>query len=312
MQRGSCDFIKRCLSYSESIHSCELRRNGLTPFRYLMFLSISLSLLIGCWHLNYLYLIYLILIICLLLILVLVERKFFAIAQRRVGPTLLGRNGVQQLFADLFKTLNKQIFATTLFLNYGYWVICGYFILHLISLQFITICWYYFIHQDYYYLLFFQLIFSILANCCFLYLNCFINSKYNFIAMTRAVLNSFISDLFITSTYILIIFLVKSPSLIDILIYQEYCWFVIILFPFGLCFIFQLIFESRRTPFDNLEAESELVSGYTTDISGFNLMILLLVEYVHIALSFFINFFLFCGTPSFLSSCGLYWFIIFY
>ena len=277
-----------------------------------MLLSLSLILLICCWHLNYLFIIYLILIICLLLILVLVERKFFAIAQRRVGPSLLGRNGVQQLFADLFKTLNKQIFSTTIYLNYGYWLLCGYFILHLCSLQFVCICWYYFIHQDYYLLLLFQLIFSILANCCFLYLSCFINSRYNFIAMTRAVLNSFISDLFITSTYILMIFLTKSTFLSDILNYQEYCWFASILFPFGLCFIFHLIFESRRTPFDNLEAESELVSGYTTDISGFNLMILLLVEYIHIALSFFINFFLFCGVPHVLCGLGFYWLILFF
>ena len=33
-----------------------------------------------------------------------------AFAQRCMGPTLLGRNGAFQIFADLFKMLSKEIF----------------------------------------------------------------------------------------------------------------------------------------------------------------------------------------------------------
>ena len=33
-----------------------------------------------------------------------------AFAQRRMGPTVLGRNGAFQIFADLFKMLSKEIF----------------------------------------------------------------------------------------------------------------------------------------------------------------------------------------------------------
>jgi NADH-quinone oxidoreductase subunit H len=50
------------------------------------------------------------LVILLTLFTVLVERKLLAFAQRRMGPTLMGRNGAFQIIADLFKMLTKEIF----------------------------------------------------------------------------------------------------------------------------------------------------------------------------------------------------------
>jgi NADH:ubiquinone oxidoreductase subunit H len=44
------------------------------------------------------------------LFIVLTERKMLAFAQRRMGPTLMGRNGAFQILADLFKMLSKEIF----------------------------------------------------------------------------------------------------------------------------------------------------------------------------------------------------------
>jgi len=51
-------------------------------------------------------------LMCILLTLfvVLTERKLLAFAQRRMGPTLMGRNGAFQILADLFKMLTKEIF----------------------------------------------------------------------------------------------------------------------------------------------------------------------------------------------------------
>jgi NADH:ubiquinone oxidoreductase subunit H len=55
------------------------------------------------------------LIICLFsvflaLFVVLVERKFLAYAQRRMGPAVMGRNGAFQIALDLIKLLTKEIF----------------------------------------------------------------------------------------------------------------------------------------------------------------------------------------------------------
>jgi NADH-quinone oxidoreductase subunit H len=41
---------------------------------------------------------------------VLLERKFLAYAQRRMGPAVMGRNGAFQIILDLVKLLTKEIF----------------------------------------------------------------------------------------------------------------------------------------------------------------------------------------------------------
>jgi NADH:ubiquinone oxidoreductase subunit H len=51
-----------------------------------------------------------VLTLLLTLFTVLTERKFLAYAQRRMGPTLMGRNGAFQIGLDLVKLLTKEIF----------------------------------------------------------------------------------------------------------------------------------------------------------------------------------------------------------
>jgi NADH:ubiquinone oxidoreductase subunit H len=50
------------------------------------------------------------LVIIFTLFIILTERKLLSFSQRRMGPTLLGRNGAFQIIADLFKMLTKEIF----------------------------------------------------------------------------------------------------------------------------------------------------------------------------------------------------------
>jgi NADH:ubiquinone oxidoreductase subunit H len=44
------------------------------------------------------------------LFVVLTERKLLAYAMRRMGPTLMGRNGAFQIALDLLKLMTKEIF----------------------------------------------------------------------------------------------------------------------------------------------------------------------------------------------------------
>lgn len=49
-------------------------------------------------------------VVLLTLFVVLLERKLLSFVQRRMGPTLMGRNGALQIVADLFKMLTKEVF----------------------------------------------------------------------------------------------------------------------------------------------------------------------------------------------------------
>ena len=46
--------------------------------------------------------------VLLTLFVVLTERKLLAYAMRRMGPTLMGRNGAFQIALDLFKLVTKE------------------------------------------------------------------------------------------------------------------------------------------------------------------------------------------------------------
>ena len=53
--------------------------------------------------------------------------------------------------------------------------------------------------------------------------------------------------------------------------------------------IFIFLLDINRVPFDYLEAESELIAGYTNEYMGFLFGLFVLIEYLHI---FFFSYFL--------------------
>jgi len=50
-------------------------------------------------------------------------------------------------------------------------------------------------------------------------------------------------------------------------------------------FIILFLLESKRTPFDHAETESEVVAGYAVEYSGTMLLIIYLAEYFHLVIS---------------------------
>ncbi len=46
-----------------------------------------------------------------------------------------------------------------------------------------------------------------------------------------------------------------------------------------------MLLEAKRTPFDQTETESEVVSGYQVEYSGPMLLIFYLAEYMHLVIS---------------------------
>ena len=59
-------------------------------------------------------------------------------------------------------------------------------------------------------------------------------------------------------------------------------------------FIILFLLESKRTPFDHAETESEVVAGYAVEYSGAMLLMIYLAEYLHLVIAsiHFILFFL--------------------
>ncbi len=60
-------------------------------------------------------------------------------------------------------------------------------------------------------------------------------------------------------------------------------WYALLLFPSFIIYAIAMVGETNRAPFDLPECESELVSGYITEYSGFRYAMYFLAEYINMA-----------------------------
>ena len=259
-------------------------------------LSFTLSLLFMCVIL--LYLVYFLVIIhemalllsliCVLLTLfvVLTERKLLAFAQRRMGPTLMGRNGAFQILADLFKMLTKEIFiiprptttAAPIFLSL-------LFVTQLLfSLNFI---WgpSMFIVDSVDSMILYHLILILFSNIFFSVVGLISHSRYAIIGTIRGLVHVISLDIFVTVLYSLLVLISQSTNFHDFVLLQTSYWNILLYFPAASGFIVVLFLESKRAPFDHSETESEVVAGYSTEYNGPMLLMFFLAEYLHLIIA---------------------------
>ena len=127
------------------------------------------------------------------------------------------------------------------------------------------------------------------------------NNKYALISVMRAV-NQIISyDLPFLMTALIPVLLAGSLRLEDIALAQRGLWFVAYPVIGQLAFIMFIISgvaAENRTPFDILEAESELVAGFRVEYSGMKFAIIQLSEYAHVMGTAFLGAFLFLGKKA--------------
>jgi NADH-quinone oxidoreductase subunit H len=127
------------------------------------------------------------------------------------------------------------------------------------------------------------------------------NNKYALLSAMRAV-NQIISyDLPFIFAALVPVMLAGSLRLTDIANAQSGLWFiaypVIGQFAF-IAFIVAGVAAENRVPFDILEAESELVAGFRVEYSGMKFAIIQLSEYAHVMATSFLGALLFMGAWS--------------
>lgn len=233
--------------------------------------------------------------VLLTLFVVLTERKFLAYAQRRMGPALMGRNGAFQIALDLVKLLTKEIFLiprpstalAPLFLA----------LLYASQLTFSqNFIWgpSIFIFDNVDSLILYHLILVLFGNIFFVLVGLLSQSRYAIIGTVRALVHVISLDIFVTILYSLLIFGAQSANFHDFVNAQNGYWFFFLYSPVASIFIILLLLESKRTPFDHAETESEVVAGYAVEYSGPMLLIFYLAEYLHLVISsvHFVLFFL--------------------
>ena len=124
------------------------------------------------------------------------------------------------------------------------------------------------------------------------------HNKYALLSAMRAV-NQIISyDLPFVFAALVPVILAGSLQMSAIVVAQQGLWFVAypVIGQLGfLAFLVATIAAENRVPFDILEAESELVAGFRVEYSGMKFALIQLAEYAHMLASSFLGALLFLG-----------------
>jgi NADH-quinone oxidoreductase subunit H len=245
----------------------------------------------------------------------LLERKFAARMQSRVGPYRVGPHGLLQPIADAIKLMMKEDVVPTAADRPVY---------NLAPIVFLIPCM----------LLYATIPFApglgvadlnigilfFLAVSAMEIVGLFMagwgsNNKYALLSAMRAVNQVISYDLPFIFAALAPVLLAGSLRLSDIAAAQEGLWFVF--YPVigqlaFIAFIVSTVAAENRAPFDILEAESELIAGFRIEYSGMKFAIIQLGEYAHVIGASFLGALLFLGAwagpgPEWL---GPFWFLL--
>ncbi len=223
------------------------------------------------------------------------DRRVWALVQKRKGPNVVGPFGLFQTLADFLKYIFKEIIIPSS-ANKIIFILAP-----VITLTLALIAWAVIPFDDG----------MVLANINVGILYLFAvsslsvygiimggwasNSKYPFLGAIRSAAQMISYEVSIGIIIVNVLLCVGSLNLSEIVLAQETVWFIFPLFPIFVVFFISSLAETNRPPFDLPEAESELVAGYQTEYSGMMYAMFWLGEYANILLLCALGSILFLG-----------------
>nr|YP_009256124.1 NADH dehydrogenase subunit 1 [Rediviva intermixta]AKS40067.1 NADH dehydrogenase subunit 1 [Rediviva intermixta] len=238
------------------------------------------------------FLFFIVLILISVAFLTLFERKLLGYIQNRYGPNKVGYMGILQPFSDMIKLLTKEFFLIKN-INYIY-----YFFSPVLMMILSLILWYLypFLYNFNYLNYSFVFLFMILSLSIYSVMmgGWASNSNYAMLGSIRSVAQSISYEVSLFLMMLVLMILIENYSFMFLIKFQCLNKFIMFLFPIYLMFFISMLIELNRTPFDLVEGESELVSGFNVEYFSSMFTLIFMAEYSNIIfMSFLITLFFF-------------------
>lgn len=224
----------------------------------------------------------------MLIILTWMERKIIARIQDRIGPNRAGPFGLLQGFADMIKMFTKEDITPANADRVVYNIAPGLSVFSSIMVFAVIPFAPGFVGSQMNVGVLYIIAIGGLGTLAILMGGWASNNKYALLGAFRAVAMLLTYEIPMVVALVVVTAVAGSMSMVDIVEAQGSMWYFISLPLAFLIFFFAGIAEVGRSPFDLIEAESEIIAGFHTEYSGIKFGMFMIGEYVHMfALAFF-------------------------
>jgi len=242
--------------------------------------------------------------------LVLVERKVAGHIQLRPGPMEVGPHGILQTLIDAVKLLGKEMVTPgatdkLIFFLAPIIVVAPAFV-GFVPIPFSPMMQVKDVNVGI--LLIFA--FSSISVISILMAGWSSNNKYALIGAVRSVAQNVAYEIPLLLSTMSVIIMTNTYKMGEIVQAQSSVWFIFLQPIAAIIFFVATTAETNRAPFDLVEAESELVSGFHTEYTGMRFSLFFLAEYTNMVIAAAMFTVLFLGGWHGPLFPGMIWFLI--